>query len=32
VKKEYSVLVEEVEYTPYFDALQLMKKNYRVGE
>mmetsp|Transcript_20611 Transcript_20611/g.34678 ORF Transcript_20611/g.34678 Transcript_20611/m.34678 type:complete len:238 (+) Transcript_20611:85-798(+) len=30
LRKEHKVLVEEVEYTPYFDVLKLMQKNYRV--
>lgn len=30
LKKERTILVEEVEYTPYFDALELMKKDYEI--
>jgi aspartate/methionine/tyrosine aminotransferase len=30
LKKDLTVLVEETEYTPYFDALELLKKDYKV--
>lgn len=30
LKANHTVLVEETEYTPYFDALELLKKDYKV--
>jgi aminotransferase len=30
LKQGHTILVEEIEYTPYFDALELLKKDYRV--
>jgi len=30
LKPEYRVLVEETEYTPYWDALRLLEKNYEI--
>jgi aspartate/methionine/tyrosine aminotransferase len=30
LQAEYTVLVEETEYTPYYDALQLLKRRYKV--